>query len=66
MNKRSVGNVLMIEGFVYALGTMMFMPEAREASMLGFAMIGCGCAMGLNSKSKTKNQPKIKQAKKNK
>ena len=66
MNKRRIGNVLMIAGFVYALGTMMFMPEAKEASMLGFAMIGCGCAMGLNNKPKTKNQPKINKTKKNK
>lgn len=66
MSKRSIGNVLMIAGFVYALGTMMFMPEAKEASMLGFAMIGCGCVMGISNKPKTKNQPKIKQVNKKK
>lgn len=66
MSKRKFGNILMIAGFVYALGTMMIMPEAKEASMFGFAMIGCGCVMGINEKKTTKNQPKIKETKKKK
>jgi len=66
MSKRSIGNVLMIAGFVYALGTMMFIPEAKEASMLGFALIGFGCVLGAKDKPKAKNQLKIKETKKKK
>ena len=66
MSKRSLGTMLMVAGFVYVLIVMFLSPEAKEASMLGFAMIGFGCVMGVGDKPKSKNQLKIKETKKKK
>lgn len=56
----------MAAGFVYVLITLMLTPEAKEASMLGFALIGFGCVLGTNDKQKTKTRAKVKEPKKKK
>lgn len=66
MSKRSFGTVMMVAGFVYVLVTLFVTPDAKEATMFGFALIGFGCVMGIGDKPKNKNQPKIKETKKKK
>ena len=36
----------MLIGFLTALGILMFMPDRREMSVIGFAIFGVGCMCG--------------------
>lgn len=46
MTKRTFGTILMLIGFLTALGILMFMPDRREMSVIGFAIFGVGCMCG--------------------
>ena len=57
MTKRTFGTILMLIGFFAALGILMFMPDRREMSVVGFAIFGVGCMFGSR---RTRRIPKKK------
>lgn len=64
---RKFGNIMMIAGFAYVLITLFVTPDAKEATMFGFALMGFGFVAGIEKKpDKKEKPPKAKSTKKKK